>query len=82
MPARSGSRLPNVRPVRTCQAGEQALRHLTRGAVSHGGHLSSPMATPPRASFQSRSAAGTRRTSLLDLAPVSISAPGLFMRSM
>ena len=57
-----------------------SLRNLTRGAVPHGGHLSSPMAIPPRASFQIRSAAGTRRTSLLDLAPAPTSSPGPFMR--
>ncbi|MAU46126.1 MAG: hypothetical protein CMP09_15175 [Yangia sp.] len=72
--------LQNVRPVRTCLAGEQLLRNLTRGAASRSGHLSSSQATPPSASFQIRSAAGTRRTSLLDLAPAPISTPGPFMR--
>ena len=79
MPCASMS-LQNVRPVRTCLAGEQLLRNLTRGAASRSGHLSSSQATPPSASFQIRSAAGTRRTSLLDLAPAPTSSPGPFMR--
>lgn len=55
--------------------------HVTgqRGAVFPHGQRSSSLAIPPRAPFQIRSAAGTRRIFLSDLAPVSLSAPGSFM---
>ncbi len=55
--------------------------HVTgqRGAVFPHGHRSSSLAIPPRASFQIRGAAGTRRSFLSSLAPVPPTAPGSFM---
>lgn len=67
----------NARPVRACLAGVQPCQ-LVRGAVPDLA-FSSILARIPRVPFSIPSAAGTRRTSLLDLAPVSFAAPGSFM---
>ena len=67
----------NARPVRACVAGVQP-RQLVRGAVPEL-VVSSPDVSMPCAPFFIPSAAGPRRTSLLNLAPVSLSAPGSFV---
>ena len=66
----------NARPDRACLARIQP-RQLVRGAVPELA-FSSILARMPRVPFSIPSAAGTRRTSLLDLAPVSFAAPGSF----
>ncbi len=67
----------NARPDRACLARIQP-RQLVRGAVPELA-VSSPVASMPCAPFFIPSAAGPRRNSLLNLAPVSFSAPGSFV---
>jgi len=67
----------NARPVRACLARMQP-RQLVRGAVPEL-VVSSPDVSMSCAPFFIPSAAGARRTSLLNLALVSLSAPGSFV---
>ena len=69
----------NARPVRACLARIQPCQ-LVRGAVPEL-VVSSPVASMSCAPFFIPSAAGPRRTYLLNLAPVSLAAPGSFMGS-
>ncbi|RAK24089.1 hypothetical protein ATI53_1001196 [Salipiger aestuarii] len=68
MPAATNT---HARPVRACQAGVQALRHLARGALSLGRFPSSPEAGQLRASF-CIPARRVIRASLLDLPPAPV----------